>query len=150
VRAWRIGKRPHPVFDATGAMLYGARWNSPGRPVIYAATTFALTVLEMLAHAQIGRAPPGLRVVEIDIPGDVAVETLDEEALPGWADADYGASQKFGDRFGGNILYAGRAGRGGTWEGRGRLRYAGPPEAAPAPLPACLGAPQRALEGALG
>lgn len=99
MRVWRIGKHPHPVFDATGAMLYGARWNAPGRPVIYAATTFALAVLEVLAHAQIGKTPPGLRVVEIDIPVDIAIENLEPAALPGWDAADYGAAQQFGNHW---------------------------------------------------
>ena len=99
MRAWRIGKRPHPVFDGTGAMLYGARWNSAGRPVIYAASTFALALLELLAQAQIGKAPPGLRVVEIDMPEDLAIEQLDPAVLPNWADADYAASQDFGNRW---------------------------------------------------
>lgn len=99
MRAWRIGKRPHPVFDGTGALLYGARWNSPGRTVIYGASTFALALLETLAHAQIGKAPPGLRFVEIDIPDDMAVQRLENGTLSNWADADYRASQAFGNRW---------------------------------------------------
>jgi len=99
MQVWRIGKRTHPVFDGTGAMLWGARWNGAGRPVIYAATTYALALLEILAHAQIGKAPPGLRVVDIDIPDDLEIEALEPSALPGWADNDYGASQRFGNRW---------------------------------------------------
>ena len=99
MKAWRIGRRPHPVFDGSGAMQFGARWNSPGRPAIYAASTFALAVLELLAHAQIGKFPPGLRVVEIDIPDTVEIETLEPKALAGWENADYAAARAFGDRW---------------------------------------------------
>ena len=49
--AWRISKTRHAPFDGTGARLRGARWNSPGRPVIYAADSFAGSILEVLAHA---------------------------------------------------------------------------------------------------
>ena len=97
MQAWRIGKRPHRVYDGGGALQFGARWNSPGRPAIYAASTFALAVLEVLAHAQVGELPPGLRVVEIEIPETVAVETLDRGALARWDSADYAAARAFGD-----------------------------------------------------
>ena len=45
MRAFRIADRRHPIFDGTGAKLTGGRWNSPGRPVIYAAETFAGALL---------------------------------------------------------------------------------------------------------
>lgn len=99
MKAWRIGKRPHPVFSGDGAMLLGARWNSPGKPVIHAASTLALATLEVLAHAQIGKAPPGLRVAEIDIPKSVDIEIVTPKDLPGWDDPDYAVSCGFGDRW---------------------------------------------------
>jgi hypothetical protein len=40
-RAFRIADMRHAISDGTGPMLYGARWNSPGRRVIYAAVTYA-------------------------------------------------------------------------------------------------------------
>ena len=57
MRAFRIADRRHPIFDGTGAKLNGGRWNSPGRPVIYAAETFAGGLLEALVHANLGRVP---------------------------------------------------------------------------------------------
>ncbi len=99
MKAWRIGKRPHPVFSGDGAMLLGARWNSPGKPAIYAASTFALATLEVLVHAQIGKAPPGLRLVEIDIPKAVDIEIVTPRDLPGWDDPDYAISCAFGDHW---------------------------------------------------
>ncbi len=70
-----------------------------GRPAIYAASTFALAVLEILAHAQIGKLPPGLRLVEIEIPKSVAVETVEPETVPRWDSADYAAARAFGDQW---------------------------------------------------
>ena len=48
--AWRITKARHAPYDGTGARLHGARWNSPGRTVVYAADSFAGALLEILAH----------------------------------------------------------------------------------------------------
>lgn len=79
--------------------MLGARWNSPGRRVIYAAETFAGTLLEQLVHASIGRLPTMQRYVEITIPAGVSVEEVSAEALPGWDDTSYIASREYGDRW---------------------------------------------------
>lgn len=50
--SWRIVKARHAddAFDGEGARIFGGRWNSPGRPVVYTAGSAALAALEMLAH----------------------------------------------------------------------------------------------------
>lgn len=97
--AWRICKTRHPPFDATGARLRGARWNSPGHAVIYAADSFAGALLELLAHALRPRTLPGPHhAVRIEIPDD-AVEALDPAALPGWEERDSPAARDFGDHW---------------------------------------------------
>jgi RES domain-containing protein len=40
------------AFSGEGARLYGGRWNNPGSPVIYIASTTSLAMLEMLVHMQ--------------------------------------------------------------------------------------------------
>ena len=74
--AYRIGSRRHPIFDGAGAAEYGARWNSPGRPVIYAAGSRSLAMLEQLAHTETGRLPRDQAFIEITIPDSVSIETL--------------------------------------------------------------------------
>ena len=37
-------------LSGEGVRLYGGRWNSPGRPVVYLATSRALAALELLVH----------------------------------------------------------------------------------------------------
>ena len=99
MRAFRIADRRHPIFDGTGAKLTGGRWNSPGRPVIYAAETFAGALLEVLVHANLGRVPRTHAVIEITIPESVSIETVRPEAIPGWDAPDQIASREFGDHW---------------------------------------------------
>lgn len=57
MKFYRIADTRHTIWSGTGAMLAGGRFNSPGRPVIYAALTFAGAMLEVLVHARIGIMP---------------------------------------------------------------------------------------------
>lgn len=95
--AWRVAKKRHPVYDGTGAFLRGGRWNSPGRPVVYAADSFAGALFEILAHALRPRTLPGPHHgVRIDLPAEL-VESLAAEDLPGWDERDSPAALRFGD-----------------------------------------------------
>ena len=96
-RAFRIADRRHDLFDGMGAFLSGARWNSPGCRVIYAAETFAGALLEMLMHTRLGAVPRTHAWIEIEIPGDVSLEEVDAGAIPGWDTEDSAAAREFGD-----------------------------------------------------
>lgn len=99
MRAFRIADRRFPIFDGTGAQLTGGRWNSPGRPVIYATETFAGAVLEVLVHSNLGRVPKTHAVVEITIPSAVRMETVEMNAVPHWDAADQIANRAYGDQW---------------------------------------------------
>ncbi len=99
VRAWRIASSLCPIFDRGGAAEYGARWNSPGRRVIYASEHYATAMLENLVHFNIGRLPRLTIAVSIDVPAELDVEVAEAEDVPGWDIADQTASRKFGDRW---------------------------------------------------
>lgn len=99
LRAFRTADGRHPLFDGTGARLVGGRWNSPGRPLIYAAESYAGALLEVLAHAGLGRIPQTHAFIQIEIPASVAVESVASEDLPGWDAEDQIASRAFGDRW---------------------------------------------------
>ncbi|HEV2149487.1 MAG TPA: RES domain-containing protein [Longimicrobiaceae bacterium] len=97
--AWRICKARLTPFDGTGAMLRGARWNSAGRPVVYAADSLAGAILEVLAHALRPRTLPGPHhAVRIEVP-DALVEILDPAALPGWETKGSPEARSYGDRW---------------------------------------------------
>jgi RES domain-containing protein len=96
--AYRIADGRVPIYDGTGAMLHGGRWNSPGRPVIYAAETFAGAMLEVLVHANLSHIPHTHRSVRIEIPESL-FEMVSAVDVPGWAKQDLRASRAFGDRW---------------------------------------------------
>lgn len=96
MRIFRIADGRHPVWDGTGALLLGGRWNSPGRPAIYGSLSYACAMLEVLAHAATGRIPRTQGVVVAEVPGAVAVETP-AELPPGWDADDSPAAREFGD-----------------------------------------------------
>lgn len=86
MRTFRIGSALFPHFDGSGAFQYGARWNSPGRRVIYCAGSLACCRLEMLVH--IGRMagrPTNHAWIEIDVPDDLyaRAETITRPPI-GW------------------------------------------------------------------
>lgn len=98
--AYRISKIRHPVFDGSGALRVGGRWNSPGRPVVYCSDAFAGAILEILAHVGHPLRLPGLHhAARIGIPEDERIETVDEAALPGWDAPEPVVSRSFGDRW---------------------------------------------------
>ena len=76
---WRICRRPFADLSGDGARLYGGRWNTPGRPLIYAAETAALAVLEVRVHLDLDwdMLPDDYVLVAIDTAAIVA-ETIHE------------------------------------------------------------------------
>ena len=97
--AYRIADARHPIFDATGAMLHGGRWNSRGLRVIYAAETYAGALLEVLVHSNLSQPPKNHKVIRIHTPGTVVMETLSPTELPDWYAEDMRTSRAFGDRW---------------------------------------------------
>ena len=98
LRAFRIADMRHAIFDGSGAMLHGARWNSPGRRVIYAAETYAGALLEILVHAS-GNVPRSQGYVEIEITSGLSIEEITQDNLPRWDAPSFEATQAFGDRW---------------------------------------------------
>lgn len=83
MEAWRLLKTKHAAhaFDGEGARLYGGRWSSPGRPVIYLASNLALAVLEVLVHLQDTAPLPAYSHARAEF-DDALVQTLGRDAFP--------------------------------------------------------------------
>ena len=77
--AWRLCRAPFADLSGEGARRYGGRWNSPGRPVIYAASSAAFAVLEVRVHLDLPfeLLPEDYVLVTLDL-GAALQPTLDE------------------------------------------------------------------------
>lgn len=86
MRVYRVVPSPRAKdLSGEGARLYGGRWNSPGTPMIYTATTASLAVLETLVHMSLGVFPENLVMVTLEIPEEF-VQSLEAKQLPeDWA-----------------------------------------------------------------
>ncbi len=91
MRVVRLCTRRHPELDGEGPRLLGGRWNSPGRPVVYAASCGALAALEYLAHAE--EMPVGMMLKQIEVPDTLSMERI--ECLP----ADVNVFRQLGDEW---------------------------------------------------
>lgn len=96
---FRIADGRFPIFDGQGAARNGGRWNSVGRPVIYAAETYSGAILEVLVHLNLGHLTQHQMAVEITIPDHLKVEMLKETGLPDWDAEDQRASRNYGDQW---------------------------------------------------
>jgi RES domain-containing protein len=90
VTLWRIGSDA-PTYSASdlsgkGPELSGGRWNRPGTPVVYAATSRALACLETLVHLGAADLPLNRYLVEIAVPLSVWTErsVFDRTTHVGW------------------------------------------------------------------
>ncbi len=81
MRLYRLGTAAFPIWDGSGAAAYGGRWNPPGVPVIYAAGSLALAMLEKLVQRR------NLRhtlMVEVEVPADLPIDDLTGALPPNW------------------------------------------------------------------
>jgi RES domain-containing protein len=81
--AWRLTKTRHlaHAFDGEGARLYGGRWSSPGRRVVYVSESLALAVLEVLVHVQDAAILPAYATIRVSF-DDASVIAVDPASLP--------------------------------------------------------------------
>lgn len=78
---WRIARVAHQALDGEGARLYGGRWNSEGVPVVYAAESLSLAVLEYLVHVDPALIPDDLIAMELALPDDPALGAVVDPGL---------------------------------------------------------------------
>ena len=77
--AWRLCREPFADLGGEGARRYGGRWNTRGRPLVYAASCAALAVLEVRVHLDLAPEllPDDYILVTIEL-GDVTIEEVME------------------------------------------------------------------------
>ena len=95
---WRLADpRFADDLEGSGSRLHGARWNSPGRGVVYASENLSLCVLENLVHlppVMRGRLPARV-ALKLQFPDEA--EATELKALPEVASA--AKMKEIGDRW---------------------------------------------------
>lgn len=84
---WRLvtARFAETAFTGEGARLYGGRWNRKGVPLIYAAGSQSLAMLEMLVQDEPLRAR--YVMISVTIPKGLKIERIQPEQLPpNWRD----------------------------------------------------------------
>ena len=81
---WRIAREPHidTTLEGVGGLLVSGRWRRRGRPILYTSGSAALAALEVLVHVEPLNAPDDLRLLALECPDDLSIETLDLTLLP--------------------------------------------------------------------
>ncbi|MDQ6859579.1 MAG: RES family NAD+ phosphorylase [Verrucomicrobiota bacterium] len=99
---WRLvsARYAERAYSGEGARRHGARWNSPGKAVVYVAEYRSLCVLEILAHVRTASPAQDYGFVGAKW-DDRFVERLSERQLPdGWrAMPFHPATAEIGDRW---------------------------------------------------
>jgi RES domain-containing protein len=67
-------------LSGNGARLYGGRWNSEGKAMVYLASSRSLAVLEALAHLSPTNMPDDFCMMTVEVPDDF--EEVDVATLP--------------------------------------------------------------------
>lgn len=90
------------ALDGEGARLYGGRWNSKGTALIYASSSRALAMAEVLVQLRFEQIPTNYKMLEIEIREPIKLKKVTLGKLPtGWNNvSSYSmATQRIGDLF---------------------------------------------------
>jgi RES domain-containing protein len=68
-------------LSGNGAALYGSRWNSPGRRMLYTSQYISLSILESLVHIDKKFIPANQYLLHISIPDTKDVKTITRAAI---------------------------------------------------------------------
>jgi RES domain-containing protein len=100
MQLWRLTRRTHANLLGRGGELADGRWHTRGRPVVYGASTAALTALEVRVHLDLPfeLLPDDYVLMQIAVPNDIAVRTVEPADLPEtWPEMDSQICRAIGD-----------------------------------------------------
>src|SRR3984957_5659656 len=82
---WRLCRRPYADLSGEGARIFGGRWNSPGRPMVYFAEHPALAALEVRVHLDLpfDLLPADYVLMQADIPDPIGIDPADTTVAAG-------------------------------------------------------------------
>lgn len=93
MHVFRICQNIHQALDGEGARLFGGRWNSPGRPLIYTSEHVSLCILEQLVHLDPDLIPTNWVVMTLKIPNAILGKDLSSHSIK------EGEARKMGDEW---------------------------------------------------
>ena len=94
---WSLASGRHPPLTGEGARLVGGRWNSAGRPLVYASESLALCLAECLVHIP-GPLPRDYVAFQLAVP-DSFIKVLNAAALKADWRTDLGYTRAIGDQW---------------------------------------------------
>ena len=88
ISAYRIVKPKHEAtaFTGEGARLFGGRWNSAGRAVVYVAGSRSLAAMEMLVHLEADEVLETYRLAQIELDASDVAELVQDNLPTAWRD----------------------------------------------------------------
>lgn len=95
IAVWRLASGRYPPLTGEGARLVGGRWNSPGRPLVYASESLALCLAECLVHLP-ARLPLDYLAFQLAIPDD-SLGSIGADLLSDDWELDIGVTRAIGD-----------------------------------------------------
>ena len=102
MEVYRLDRKIYSAsLSGIGAAKKGARWNSIGVEMIYAAENRSLAMAEVAVHLTLATLPPDFIIMTIFIPNDISQFFLNVSSLPiNWNSNPHDIStQKIGDKF---------------------------------------------------
>ncbi|RXK82786.1 RES family NAD+ phosphorylase [Filimonas effusa] len=108
MEAYRLAREKYATpLSGIGAALYGARWNSIGKELIYLASNRSLAMAEVAVHLTLGTLPQDYMMVSVFIPDNISLQKISPTELPaGWNAFPHPVSTQYtGDNFVMESLY---------------------------------------------
>lgn len=102
MEAYRLSREKFAAnLSGKGAALKGARWNSIGVELIYAASNRSLAMAEVAVHFTLATLPSDYMIISIFIPDDIPLQKLNVSDLPtDWNTFPHpSTTQTIGDQF---------------------------------------------------
>lgn len=80
---YRITRQKYATdLSGNGAALYGGRWNETGKPVLYAASSRSLAILETLVHLRQPQPPTDYQIMVLFVPDTILSLRVTDQQLP--------------------------------------------------------------------
>ena len=84
MQLWRLSR--HESLSGEGGRRYGARWHSPGSPIVYLAESPPGALIEILVHLELDESelPPAYRLLRVTAPDKLRTSRLRVPSGDAW------------------------------------------------------------------